>query len=218
MASSSATAQTTRRPGVPGGRGGVVDRRRVGRGHQLGGAGRRPGHGGERGFPRPAHDEAVDAGGVEGAHGLAEVERVLDAVEDHEQRSLPHLGKQLFDRTLAPLPDQADHAAVGPPGGKLLDPIRVDRVDEHAALARQRSEPSQPSIARPDRPDALHRAHPGLQDGLDRQMALDHEPALVGHLAQRWAEGRRRAAGAAAASSEAIVAGRCPLTWTPPAS
>ena len=34
----------------------------------------------ERRTTRPS-----DAGGVEGADGLAEVERVLDAIEDHEQ-------------------------------------------------------------------------------------------------------------------------------------
>ena len=187
--------------------------------HQLAGAGGRPGHRAQRGLPRAAHDQAVDAGRVERADGLAEVERVLDAIEGHEQRPLPHLGEQLVDRTLAALPDEADHAPVGAPGGKLLDPIGLDSVDEHAAVPRKRPQPSQAPIPGPNRPDALNRAHAGLQDRLDREMTFDHEqPARVGHLAQRWAEGRRRPAGTAAASSEAIVAGRWPLTWTPPAS
>ena len=108
---------------------------------------------------------------------------------------------------------------MGPPGSELLDPIRLDRVDEHAAVPRERSQPSQAPIPGPDRPDALNRAYAGLQDRLDREVPFDHErPARVGHVAQRWAEDRRRPAGTAAASSEAIVAGRWPLTWTPPAS
>ena len=189
VASASATAQTTR-GGLPRRIGRGVDRGRVSGRHQLRGAGRGPGHRAQRGLPRAAHDQAVNAGCVEGADGLAEVERVLDAIEGHEQRPLRHLGEQLVDRTLAALPDQADHAPVGPPPASSS--IRsASTASMSTPRIRASARPSQAPISRPDSPDALNRAYAGLQDRLDRKMALDHErPARVGHLAQRWAEGR----------------------------
>ena len=160
----------------------------------------------QRRLPRPTHDETVDARGIEGADRLAEVERVLDAVQEDEQRPLPHLGEQLVDRSFAPRADEADDAAVAAPAGQLLDPIGLDRVDDHGSLARQGAQPSEAPVAGADGPHAVRRADVGLEDGLHREVALDDERlARIGHLAQREAAGRRRPARPAATSSEATL-------------
>ena len=75
--------------------------------------------------------------------------------------------------------DERQDATVGAARGQLLDDGGLDRVDEHAALARQRTEAREASIARSRCPDAVNRTHPRLEHRFDRDVPLHHHRPLV---------------------------------------